>query len=106
MGRKTDIGDRITFRVSEQRVLSLNGIADRNRIYPGQNLQLPGFEARSVSDANGPDRPAAPEGEQGGPEEELARAAEKEVLVATRSPQAQAGFGRRSSNPRAGSGSR
>ena len=30
------------FGVSEQQVLSLNGIADRNRIYPGQNLQLPG----------------------------------------------------------------
>ena len=77
------------FGVSEQQVLSLNGIADRNRIYPGQNLQLPGFEVQSRSpDANGPDRPAAPEGEQAAPEE-LARAAEEEVLVATRSPQAQ-----------------
>ena len=77
------------FGVSEQQVLSLNGIADRNRIYPGQNLQLPGFVVQSRSpNSNGPDRPAAPEGEQAAPEE-LARAAEEEVLVATRSPQAQ-----------------
>jgi membrane-bound lytic murein transglycosylase D len=33
------------FGVSEQEVLSLNGIADRNRIYPGQDLRLPGFES-------------------------------------------------------------
>ncbi|HBW82968.1 MAG TPA: hypothetical protein DEF79_02885 [Gammaproteobacteria bacterium] len=37
------------FGVSELQVLSLNGIADRNRIYPGQNLQLPGFEAQPSS---------------------------------------------------------
>ena len=33
------------FGVAEQEVLSLNGIADRNRIYPGQDLRLPGFES-------------------------------------------------------------
>ena len=81
------------FGVSEQQVLSLNGIADRNRIYPGQNLQLPGFEVQSRSpDANGPDRPAAPEGEQAAPEE-LARAAEEEVLVATPKSTGSAGHG-------------
>ena len=44
------------FGVSEQEVLSLNGIADRNRIYPGQDLRLPGFESQgeqvAVIDAN------------------------------------------------------
>lgn len=44
------------FGVSEQEVLSLNGIADRNRIYPGQDLRLPGFESEgeqvAVIDAN------------------------------------------------------
>ena len=50
------------FGVSEQQVLSLNGIADRNRIYPGQNLQLPGFEDQSrATAANEPDRPPEPE---------------------------------------------
>ena len=79
------------FGVSEQQVLSLNGIADRDRIYPGQNLQLPGFEAQSRSPAaNVPDRPPAPEGEQAA-SVELARVAEEAVLVATRSPQAKPG---------------
>ena len=44
------------FGVSEQEVLSLNGIADRNRIYPGQDLRLPGFESEgeqvAMIDAN------------------------------------------------------
>jgi len=44
------------FGVSEQEVLSLNGISDRNRIYPGQDLRLPGFESEgdqvAVIDAN------------------------------------------------------
>ena len=77
------------FGVSEQQVLSLNGIADRNRIYPGQNLQLPGFELQSRSlAANDPGRPPEPEGEQAAPEG-LAQVTEEEVLVATRSPQTQ-----------------
>ena len=53
------------FGVSEQQVLSLNGIVDRNRIYPGQNLQLPDFEAQSrASDRREVDRPRRPETEQ------------------------------------------
>lgn len=36
------------FRTSEQELLSLNGIADRNRIYPGQQLRLPGFGTGAV----------------------------------------------------------
>ena len=44
------------FGVSEQEVLSLNGISDRNRIYPGQDLRLPGFESEgeqvAMIDAN------------------------------------------------------
>jgi membrane-bound lytic murein transglycosylase D len=40
------IADR--FRTTEQAVLGLNGIADRNRIYPGQKLRLPGFDTGNV----------------------------------------------------------
>ncbi len=77
------------FGVSEQQVLSLNGIADRNRIYPGQNLQLPGFEAQSrASVANEPDRPTGPESGQAAAEG-LAQVTEEEVLVASRSPEAE-----------------
>lgn len=36
------------FRTTEQALLSLNGIADRNRIYPGQQLRLPGFDTDAV----------------------------------------------------------
>jgi membrane-bound lytic murein transglycosylase D len=40
------IADR--FRTTEQALLGLNGITDRNRIYPGQELRLPGFETNNV----------------------------------------------------------
>ena len=33
------------YGVTEQALLSINGIQDRNRIYPGQSLMLPGFAA-------------------------------------------------------------
>ncbi|MFK7862995.1 MAG: LysM peptidoglycan-binding domain-containing protein [Pseudohongiellaceae bacterium] len=36
------------FRTTEQELLNLNGIADKNRIYPGQQLRLPGFDAGAV----------------------------------------------------------
>lgn len=36
------------FRTTEQALLSLNGITDRNRIYPGQQLRLPGFDSGAV----------------------------------------------------------
>jgi len=79
------------FGVSEQQVLSLNGIADRNRIYPGQNLQLPGFEDQSrATAANEPDRP--PESESGrAAAEGLAQIAEEEIPVVSRNPEAEAG---------------
>ncbi len=32
------------YGVTEQALLDINGIQDRNRIYPGQQLRLPGFE--------------------------------------------------------------
>ena len=77
------------FGVSEQQVLSLNGIADRNKIYPGQNLQLPGFEVQSrASAANEPDRLPEPDSGQA-TAEGLGQVTEEEVLVATRSPQAE-----------------
>jgi membrane-bound lytic murein transglycosylase D len=79
------------FGVSEQQVLSLNGIADRNRIYPGQNLQLPGFEDQSrATAANEPDRPPEPESE-GAAAEGLAQVTEEEIPVASRNPEAEAG---------------
>ncbi|MCG8413038.1 MAG: LysM peptidoglycan-binding domain-containing protein [Pseudomonadales bacterium] len=50
------------YGVTEQDLLSVNGIQDRNRIYPGQQIRLPGFEAEgeqvAVIDANL--RPAPP----------------------------------------------
>lgn len=36
------------FRTTERELLNLNGIADRNRIYPGQELRLPGFDTGNV----------------------------------------------------------
>ena len=36
------------FRTTESELLAVNGIADRNRIYPGQELRLPGFEGSGV----------------------------------------------------------
>lgn len=36
------------FRTTESELLNLNGIADRNRIYPGQELRLPGFASGNV----------------------------------------------------------
>ena len=77
------------FGVSEQQVLSLNGIADRNRIYPGQNLQLPGFEdqSRAIA-ANEPDRPPEPESGRAAAEG-LAQVAEEEIPVAGRNPEAE-----------------
>lgn len=36
------------FRTTEAELLAVNGIADRNRIYPGQQLRLPGFEGSGV----------------------------------------------------------
>ena len=36
------------FRTSEAELLASNGIVDRNRIYPGQELRLPGFEGSGV----------------------------------------------------------
>jgi membrane-bound lytic murein transglycosylase D len=36
------------FRTTEQELLNLNGIANKNRIYPGQELRLPGFDTGSV----------------------------------------------------------
>lgn len=78
------------FGVSEQQVLSLNGIADRNRIYPGQNLQLPGFEDQSrATAANEPDRPPEPESERAAAEG-LAQVTEEEIPVASRNPEAEA----------------
>ena len=78
------------FGVSEQQVLSLNGIADRNRIYPGQNLQLPGFEDQSrAAAANEPDRPPEPESERAAAEG-LAQVTEEEIPVASRNPEAEA----------------
>ena len=78
------------FGVSEQQVLSLNGIADRNRIYPGQNLQLPGFEDQSrAAAANEPDRPPEPESERA-VAEGLAQLTEEEIPVASRNPEAEA----------------
>ena len=78
------------FGVSEQQVLSLNGIADRNRIYPGQNLQLPGFEDQSrAAAANEPDRPPEPESERAAAEG-LAQVTEEEITVASRNPEAEA----------------
>lgn len=50
------------YGVTESDLLSTNGIADRNRIYPGQQIRLPGFEEEetqlAVIDANL--RPAPP----------------------------------------------
>ncbi len=50
------------YGVTESDLLSSNGIADRNRIYPGQQIRLPGFEQEetqlAVIDANL--RPAPP----------------------------------------------
>ena len=44
------------YGVTEQDLLAANGIQDRNRIYPGQEIRLPGFEEEgeqeSVIDAN------------------------------------------------------
>ncbi len=78
------------FGVSEQQVLSLNGIADRNRIYPGQNLQLPGFEDQSrATAANEPDRPPEPESGRA-PAEGLAQVAEEEIPVVSRNPETEA----------------
>jgi membrane-bound lytic murein transglycosylase D len=78
------------FGVSEQQVLSLNGIADRNRIYPGQNLQLPGFEDQSrATAANELDRPPEPESERAAAEG-LAQVTEEEIPVASRNPEAEA----------------
>ena len=78
------------FGVSEQQVLSLNGIADRNRIYPGQNLQLPGFEDQSrAAAANEPDRPPEPESERAAAEG-LAQVTEEEIPVVSRNPEAEA----------------
>ncbi|MGA0243484.1 MAG: LysM peptidoglycan-binding domain-containing protein [Pseudohongiellaceae bacterium] len=78
------------FGVSEQQVLSLNGIADRNRIYPGQNLQLPGFEDQSrATAANEPDRPPEPESERAAAEG-LAQVTEEEIPVVSRNPEAEA----------------
>ena len=78
------------FGVSEQQVLSLNGIADRNRIYPGQNLQLPGVEDQSrATAANEPDRPPEPESERAAAEG-LAQVTEEEIPVASRNPEAEA----------------
>ncbi len=78
------------FGVSEQQVLSLNGIADRNRIYPGQNLQLPGFEDQSrAAAAHEPDRPPEPESERAAAEG-LAQVTEEEIPVASRNPEAEA----------------
>ena len=36
------------FRTTEQELLNLNGIANKNRIYPGQELRLPGSDSSSV----------------------------------------------------------
>ncbi len=36
------------FRTTEAQLLAANGIADRNRIYPGQELRLPGYEGSGV----------------------------------------------------------
>ena len=78
------------FGVSEQQVLSLNGIADRNRIYPGQNLQLPGFEDQSrAAAANEPDRPPEPKSERAAAEG-LAQVTEEEIPVVSRNPEAEA----------------
>ena len=77
------------FGVSEQQVLSLNGIADRNRIYPGQNLQLPGFEDQSRAAANEPDRPPEPESERAAAEG-LAQVTEGEIPVVSRNQEAEA----------------
>ncbi len=46
----------VRYGVTEQDLLAANGIQDRNRIYPGQQIRLPGFEDEldrdSVTDAN------------------------------------------------------
>ncbi|MFT4863600.1 MAG: membrane-bound lytic murein transglycosylase D [Pseudohongiellaceae bacterium] len=36
------------FRTTEAQLLATNGISDRNRIYPGQELRLPGYEGSGV----------------------------------------------------------
>ena len=78
------------FGVSEQQVLSLNGIADRNRIYPGQNLQLPGFEDHSrATAANESDRSPEPESEREAAEG-LAQVTEEEIPMASRNPEVEA----------------
>ena len=92
------------FGVSEQQVLSLNGIADRNRIYPGQNLRLPGFEDHSrATAANESDRRRNRRAD--GTAEGLAQVAEEEIPVASRNPEVEADTSKRSSGPQAGDGS-
>ena len=50
------------YNISEQRLLGINGIQDRHRIYPGQELRLPGVgdEGVSLSVIDGNLRPSPP----------------------------------------------
>jgi membrane-bound lytic murein transglycosylase D len=50
------------YNIPENQLLGLNGIADRNRIYPGQELRLPGVgdEGRQLAVIDGNMRPTPP----------------------------------------------
>lgn len=73
------------YGVAESELLGVNGIQDRNRIYPGQQIRLPGFgpqgEQIAAIDAN--ELPVPPTQIQFSDEVEVSEADTEETLVAT-----------------------
>lgn len=83
------------YNIPEQQLLGINGIQDRHRIYPGQELRLPGVgdEGASLAVIDGNMRPTPPTEIQYSDDLVETRVTEDETVVVTPVPEIQVGDG-------------
>lgn len=83
------------YNIPEQRLLGINGIQDRHRIYPGQELRLPGVgdEGASLAVIDGNLRPSPPTEVQFSDEVVQTEVTDDETVVVTPVPEIPQGSG-------------
>lgn len=83
------------YNISEQRLLGINGIQDRHRIYPGQELRLPGVgeEGVSLSVIDGNLRPSPPTEVQFSDDVVETEITDDETVIVTPVPEVSQGAG-------------
>jgi membrane-bound lytic murein transglycosylase D len=83
------------YNISEQQLLGINGIQDRHRIYPGQELRLPGVgdEGASLAVIDGNLRPTPPTEVQFSEEVVETAVVDEDTIVVTPVPEVATGTG-------------